>query len=327
MNELISIIIPVFNVAPLLERCLQSVHLQEYTNLEIILVDDGSNDGSGDICDAWAKKDPRIRVLHQANGGPSLARNAGVAAARGAYISFVDADDYVADNMIALLYRRLTAQKADMAIGNFYYVSSDGKRKRLAASLCSGVYSGRQAAEDLFYQRGLEASPCGRLYRSDIVRASPFPEHRCYEDLGNTYKYYLQARTVVYCAEPVYYYVYRADSLSSRPFDDMKMDAIVMARSLYEDVCCRAPELGTAAACRLLSMCFHILFKTPCRSVYEKDIFALIKEHRCEVYRDAKARTVTRVMALLSYGGPGVLRCIYNINRFFKLYAGRESYR
>jgi glycosyltransferase involved in cell wall biosynthesis len=103
MKDQISIIVPVYNVAPYLERCLQSLAQQDYSTLEIILIDDGSTDGSEKICDEWAAKDERIKVLHQQNHGQAHARNRGLDMAQGEWISFVDADDYLATHAIALL--------------------------------------------------------------------------------------------------------------------------------------------------------------------------------------------------------------------------------
>lgn len=327
MKDLISIIVPVYNVAPYLERCLQSIVQQDYSTLEIILIDDGSTDGSEKICDEWAAKDERIKVLHQQNHGQAHARNRGLGMAQGEWISFVDADDYLAEHAIALLWEEAERSEADLAIGNFYFVSEDASQKHLAAPLQDKLRNGMEATEDLLYQRNIETSPCGRLYRKSLMQGIVFPEGRIYEDLGTVYRYSLKAKRVVYCSEPVYYYVYRSTSSSSQAFSERKMDAIAMAKSMYDDICRQAPRLKKAAACRLLSMCFHILFQTPRKSSYEKEIFAEIKQHRAIVVGDKKARKITRFMSLMSYMGCGYLRCIYRLNQTLHCHAGRESYR
>ena len=106
-TTLISVVIPVYNIEEYLERCVNSICAQTYRNLEILLVDDGSTDGSGALCDALAEKDKRIKVFHKANGGSSSARNVGIAQARGKYIGFVDSDDYISENMYELLYEAI----------------------------------------------------------------------------------------------------------------------------------------------------------------------------------------------------------------------------
>lgn len=327
MHPLISIIVPVYQVAPYLERCLQSLVQQDYQPLEIILIDDGSTDGSGEICDQWATQNPSIKVVHQENQGQAQARNRGTTLAQGEWISFVDADDYLATNAISLLWEAADSSEADLAIGNFYFVSEDGKKSVLAAPLQDKLRSGLEATEDLLYQRNIETSPCGRLYRKSLTEGILFPEGKIYEDLATVYRYSLRATRVVYCSEPVYHYVYRSQSSSSQHFQHKKMDAIEMANSLYEGICREAPTLEKAAACRRLSMCFHILFQTPEKSSYEKEIFAIIKQDRAKVLGDRKARKITRFMSMMSYLGVGFLRFIYRLNQIIHCHAGRESYR
>lgn len=327
MQPLISIVVPVYNVAPYLERCLQSIVNQYYRPIEIVLVNDGSNDGSENICEQWADRYDFIKVLHQENQGQAQARNRGKEVAQGEYISFVDADDELAENALTILWDALECAEADMAVGNFYFVSEKNAQKHLAAPLKDQVRNGRDATEDLLYQRNIETSPCGRLYKKALMDGIGFPEGFIYEDLGTVYRYSLKAKRVVYCAEPVYHYVYRSGSSSSQNFKPKKMDAIVMAKSMYEGICREAPELQKAAACRLLSMCFHILFQTPARSDFEKEIFKLIKQHRATTINDRKARKITRFMSLMSCAGPGWLRFIYRLNQIIHCHAGRESFR
>lgn len=324
MNLLISVIVPVYNAAPYLERCLQGIVNQDYRPIEIILVNDGSSDASREICETWAAKYDFISVVHQENHGQAHARNRGLELARGEYICFVDADDYLAEKALTILLENLEFREADMAVGNFYFVSEDNSKKQLAAPLKDALRSGLQATEDLLYQRNIETSPCGRLYRRSLTEGIRFPEGRIYEDLATVYRYTLKAKRVAYCAEPVYHYVYRSESTSSQAFHPKKMDAIAMAECLYKGVCESAPDLQKAAACRLLSMCFHILFQTPKRSVYEKDIFQIIKQHRRVVWQDKKARKITRFMSLMSYGGLGLLRLIYQLNQQLHCHAGRN---
>ena len=136
MNELISIIIPIYKVEEYLDECISSVINQTYTKLEIILVDDGSPDSCPKMCDDWAKKDSRIRVIHKTNGGLSDARNAGIEVATGEYIAFVDSDDYIKPDMIAKLYAALCKEEADISACGI--LSCEGK-KETAWGCCSVV--------------------------------------------------------------------------------------------------------------------------------------------------------------------------------------------
>lgn len=125
-NELVSVIVPVYKVEPYLDRCVASILAQTYPNLEVILVDDGSPDNCPALCDAWAQRDARIRVIHKKNGGQSDARNVGLDAASGAYISFVDSDDYIAENFIETLYDLLHEYHTDISAVHWKLVYADG---------------------------------------------------------------------------------------------------------------------------------------------------------------------------------------------------------
>lgn len=124
-NELVSVIVPVYKVEPYLDRCVASILAQTYPNLEVILVDDGSPDNCPALCDAWAQRDARIRVIHKKNGGQSDARNVGLDAASGAYISFVDSDDYIAENFIETLYDLLHEYHTDISAVHWKLVYAD----------------------------------------------------------------------------------------------------------------------------------------------------------------------------------------------------------
>ena len=126
-QELISVIIPVYNVNNYLRKCLQSIINQSYKNLEIIIIDDGSSDGSSEICDEFLSKDKRIKVIHKKNEGVSIARNIGISIAKGKYIGFVDSDDYIERNMYEILYNNLIRYNSDISMCN-YYIEKDGKK-------------------------------------------------------------------------------------------------------------------------------------------------------------------------------------------------------
>ena len=123
-TDIISIIIPVYNIEKYLSKCLESIAIQSYQNLEILLIDDGSSDRSPEICDAYKKKDKRFCVIHKENGGLSSARNAGIEIASGKYLLFVDGDDYIDKDMVKILYKRIKQDKSDMAFCNYLVVQN-----------------------------------------------------------------------------------------------------------------------------------------------------------------------------------------------------------
>ena len=139
--ELISVIVPVFKVDPYLDRCVESIVNQTYRNLEIILVDDGSPDSCGAMCDAWAEKDRRIKVIHKKNGGLSDARNAGLDIATGTLIGFVDSDDFIRSDMYLLLMERLMEDGSDIAACGVEMVFEDGTPSRTPTARSSSLWS------------------------------------------------------------------------------------------------------------------------------------------------------------------------------------------
>lgn len=183
MNELISVVVPVYNAEKFLDRCMESILGQTYSELEIILVNDGSTDNSGSLCEGYAEKDNRVRVIHKENGGSSSARNRGIEAASGAYIGFVDSDDYLEPSMYQLLIKVLQDEKAVMA----QVMSSDFDE---AGNLIKGPYrdSGnvtyitRVEMFRLLMLHVGDSSFCTKLIQGDFMRQYRFPENRLNED-------------------------------------------------------------------------------------------------------------------------------------------------
>ena len=162
---MISIIVPVYNVDKYIERCIQSIINQTYKNLEIILIDDGSTDKSGAICDKYSKIDNRINVIHKKNGGLSEARNVGLDIARGDYIGFVDSDDYIHPQMYELLYKNLIGTSADISI-----IKHIRKEEELGLGDINSkkVYSNLEAIENILKKdSGIFIASCNKLYKKE----------------------------------------------------------------------------------------------------------------------------------------------------------------
>lgn len=207
-NELVSVIVPVYKVEPYLDRCVASILAQTYPNLEVILVDDGSPDNCPALCDAWAQRDARIRVIHKKNGGQSDARNVGLDAASGAYISFVDSDDYIAENFIETLYDLLHEYHTDISAVHWKLVYADAPE--VPAPLSSRNVTLFQGA--------------------DTIR---FPVGRVMEDLGIAYKILLDAGQIVYSDEPLYYYYQRDGSTLHTDCIKFFQDRLAMVTERY----------------------------------------------------------------------------------------------
>lgn len=169
---MISIIVPIYNAEQFLHRCIDSILAQSYTDFELLLVDDGSTDSSGIICDEYTVRDNRVRVFHKANGGVSSARNIGLDNAQGCYITFCDADDYVEPNWLSV-YSDAIVQDVDLAIQGLYYIHKSGEKetKRLPILRGYDINSKRNLIVELFNQ-GVYGYPVTKLFRRDIIEAN-----------------------------------------------------------------------------------------------------------------------------------------------------------
>lgn len=213
--DLISVIIPVYNVEPYLDRCVQSVVDQTYENLEIILVDDGSPDKCPAMCDAWAEKDNRIKVVHKTNGGLSDARNAGLLIASGSYISFVDSDDWVHRRFIELLYTALCDSSASLAACDVKETDSFCESDPLDQDPKVEVHTPDEAMLSLSRGERFRAVAWNKLYKKDLLENETFPVGKYHEDEFFTYRIIDKCSTLAYVDFPLYYYFQREGSIMS----------------------------------------------------------------------------------------------------------------
>ena len=199
MNQLISVVVPIYNVELYLERCIRSIIAQTYDNLEIILVDDGSSDRCGEICDHFAQEDLRIKVYHIPNSGASAARNYCVERSQGTYITFIDSDDYISPDYVAYLFDLLVECDADISCCCFNQTMTDTTAFDMNSAMPrERLFTGKEACRELlgdYYD--ILVTVWGKLFKSEIVRQYPFPVGRRYEDEAIVGKYYYSANRVV----------------------------------------------------------------------------------------------------------------------------------
>ena len=219
MCNLISVIIPIYNVEKYLFKCIDSVLSQTYNNIEIILVDDGSTDSCGQICDAYRQQDHRVTVIHKSNGGLSDARNAGIEIAKGDYISFIDSDDYIQPTTLELLLTRIVESEADIAICNFKYVDESGSDLE-SMNLSGNVIKDRvYTSMEIFYDEMSKSRYCdwvvawNKLYRREIFQEVRYPVGLCNEDEYVANEIYTRSYKVAGIADCCYYYVQRMGSI------------------------------------------------------------------------------------------------------------------
>ncbi len=256
----VSVIIPVYNVERYLRECVDSVLGQSYENIELILVDDGSTDGSGTICDEYAGRDSRVRVFHQSNGGQSVARNAALDVARGDWVMFVDSDDAITGNAIEMLLTAAVNSKSDISMGSFISAESPIGFNSESASRFIKM-SGAEACERVLYQtdenRGLIVSAWGKLFAKEAIDRFRFTPGILYEDLELVPRILASINQTVCLSSVIYFYRTNSESSLGR-FNSRRFDVLDVCDRLMGHFASDA-RLRRAAADRRMSAAFNML--------------------------------------------------------------------
>ena len=211
--DLISVIVPVYKVEPYLDKCVRSIVEQTYQNLEIILVDDGSPDNCGAMCDAWAEKDSRIKVIHKENGGLSDARNAGMNVATGQWIAFVDSDDWVSAEYIDAMYQAIQKTGAEIAACDVLIAYGDIALKVSTQHAEIRVCNAEEAVGDVLQGKGFRAVAWNKLYKKSLLVNEQYPVGKYHEDEFFTYRILAKASKLVYVDCTLYAYFQRPGSI------------------------------------------------------------------------------------------------------------------
>ncbi|MCM1264352.1 MAG: glycosyltransferase, partial [Butyrivibrio sp.] len=245
---LISIIVPVYNAEKYLRECLISICSQKNIKSEIILVDDGSTDASGIICDEFAQKYTNIKVIHQENAGPGVARNAGLDVMAGEYLCFVDSDDYIADDMYETLLKAIRQTDSDIACCSYMRVI-DGKVTAAEKPVTDAVIlSGKEIIRSLMLDKEMTYSPCDKLFRACLFKEVRFPkENLPSEDFPCLYSVLKSAGKVVYIGEAKYYYRLMMTSRSQKTFQHQKIYVLLYTQEICNDVMKNMPDLQDEA--------------------------------------------------------------------------------
>ena len=226
MTELISVIVPIYNTEKYLVECVESIREQTYSNIEIILVDDGSTDASIEICDEFSKKDSRVRVFHKENEGSAVAKNFGIQQSKGEYIILVDSDDIVSDKMIEVLYTHIKEKNADIAIGNYYIYDESDKnfyfyvtdKDFSVEELAIQEIMNRQAGDWRFNSSAF-ILPTFKLIKKELFKEVQFSNGRRFDDEATMHRFYLLASKIVFINDNVYLYRRRSGSIMRSKFD------------------------------------------------------------------------------------------------------------
>ena len=238
----VSVVIPIYKVEPYLRQCLDSVVGQTYQNLEIICVDDGSPDRCGEICEEYAEKDDRIRVIHRENGGLSAARNTGIDAATGEYICFIDSDDFVRETFVEYLYGLIKKYDAEIAVCPLFKLVSEQ-----TSTMQGGAEQSMTSAEALSYiflnPQYVGVFAWNKMYHRGLFTSIRYPEGKYYEDSGTTYRLFLASNRIAIGKEPQYYYrIARAGQITSSG-GEKKLDKIEFLYQMKECFISQCPEV------------------------------------------------------------------------------------
>ena len=257
-RELISVIVPVYNVEQYLKKCVDSIVNQTYKNLEIILVDDGATDSSGEICDELEKLDNRIKVYHKENGGLSDARNYGVARATGSYIGFVDSDDFIDAEMYEKLYEAIIKEDADVAECNLKIVYPE-RVELFTDKRYYQVCTKQEYLEEYLKIEKIFGSACVRLIKTNIAKKIEFPVGKLYEDTYYAYDLIDIADKYVLMDNACYNYLMRENSITNAKFNPRIFDLIEIVEKFHVNVYRNYPSLKEAADCRKMYAYFSVL--------------------------------------------------------------------
>ena len=290
VDPLISVVVPVYNVENYLARCIDTITRQTYARLEILLIDDGSTDRSGAMCDDFAQRDERITVIHKKNGGLSDARNVGIEDAHGDFITFIDSDDSVEPDMVEYLLSLINKFKTDMSLSSHTVVFDD--HRNVLGNGHEECLTAEECIRKMLYHRDVDTSAWAKLYRREIFDTIRYPVGRLFEDIATTYKTFIASGRVACGYVSKYNYFVRGTSIVRSAFSARKFDLLDMTDGMGRDVLERYPSLARAVMRRRVYARFSTLNQMDGVEGYvdeRRQMIDFIKAHRREIMFDGAA--------------------------------------
>ena len=323
-KEKISIVVPIYNVEKYLNKCIESIVNQTYSNLEILLIDDGSTDGSKEICDLWEKKDERIKVIHKENGGLSDARNKGIQLCRGKYISFIDSDDFISEYYIEYLFELLIKNGADIAccglrtvLENMVFAKTKYRKKGLDKR--SIIFNKKEGLEEMLYSKYYNTSANLKLYKIELFKEILFPKGKIFEDMFTIYKVLVKANKIVYGFEKLYYYLIRETSITGSVDPSKRLVVIDAEHEILNYVKYNMPEVIPAVEFKILESSinslvkYNLTIKSKKERLEIENLWKDIKKYRVSTILNKKSRKKYKFLAITSFLGKNILKKVYNL--------------
>lgn len=319
MNNLplISVIIPVYNAAKTIEHCVGSVLSQDYENIEIILINDGSKDKSKDILNKLSDSHSNIYAYHFENAGAAEARNRGIEKAAGEYIAFIDSDDLILPNYLSYLHGLINEYNADIAVCSYSKLYA-GKNTYTEKKSNSEIYNTEKeksdndyrvafkrekAVENLLYQRHFISAPWGMISKKSLWKNVRFPKGKRAEDVATIYRLFAEADIVAYGEKKLYLYILRKTNTVFSTSSVLNPDYLSNCKDMVNYIKVAIPDILPAAKSRLFSACFQILSETPVNkktASFVDKVYGVIDEIKKDILKDKKGKLRNRVAALLS---------------------------
>lgn len=325
-SPIITVIVPIYNVDKYLEGCLISILKQTYTNLEIILINDGSTDASPRICDSYASLDNRIRVVHQENQGVSSARNLGIDISRGQYITFIDADDYIDPDYLNNMITIIEQSKCEIVVSQLIkFDNTNADFSSLSKKICYKIDSGIESCAKLLYQKEIHNGIVSKIFTKKAIGKCRFSNEIAFaEDLELNFKLLINSSTVSITGFQGYCYCKRPNSAINSKFKPRRMDGIKVTSRILANVANNHKKLIRAAENRHFMEAIYIygsILNSKHKLLKERNVCSnIIKLYRRNVIMDSNSRLQYRLLALSSYFGvsiPVMLTNLYTLTKRF----------
>jgi len=325
----IGIIVPVYNVEKTLSRCIESILNQTFENFKLILINDGSLDRSGEICEEYRKMDSRITVIHKKNGGLSSARNAGIDIVDTEYIGFVDSDDFIDKDMYNTLYQAIIREEADISSCDFLQCEEgemDDLSKINKEEAVYLTYQGKDSVKQLLRDKEINRSAWNKLYKSELFENIRYPVGKLYEDTYTTYKLYLLAKRVVHTNYKGYYYMFNPNSITREAFSPKHFDVITETKRVLCDLQNNRPDLCEYEYGRLAKQYVGLVVKifdslnNKKNKVYLDKIMEDIKQDFVYFRHNKTLDKKYKIVIFILYYNPSLFFLIYKLARSCKSY-------
>lgn len=319
MEKEVTIVVPVYKTEKYLRRCVESILRQDFEDFEVILVDDGSPDNSGALCDKLAQEDCRILTIHKANGGLSSARNVGIEKATGKFVCFVDSDDYIAPDYLSSMLFIIQKHAADLVKIDYVEISTDdysAERKEVSEQVFVGT-----EIEKAYLELRVD-SACVFLYRRELIGTSRFPEGKTSEDIPFNFELFQKANKFVYLPAVKYYYYHNEQSISNGPLDKNMMNYLMFRKDIYQHYCGgnekeleRLSEVLYARAAMGLNarMALYGISKGMNEREYRKEFKKVFRSHSSAFYHDKGTAFSRKVLAFFVFNCYPLVRVVGRI--------------